>query len=152
MGKLFDKDYQGSRRGPSFKTMLLDGLREESTLKLRANASKESAERAFIAHVATRALNPKDKNSHILLQELLKKCYPAHKATLPLMDIPIDIKLPPAEQCDQIIAAIASGDIAADVGQCLTAIIRDRYTILEISELQDKMRELEIALTGVTNE
>ena len=103
-------------RGRAFKTLLLEVLREESMIGLKKKSTKDEANKAFIKHVANRALNIEDPNSAMLLKELITKSYPSLKPTLEKSSFDLRENGTDLEKANDVLRAISNGDLAPDVG------------------------------------
>lgn len=133
-------------RGRAFKTLLFEVIREESLLDLKENATRDEAEKAFISHAAQRAFNSSDPSSNTVLNEFLKRTFPPLKQTQEAVSFNFPVDGTPAEKAISVVEAISNGDIPADVGQTIIAIIKDAVVIEESTDLKARIEELEKAL------
>ena len=140
----FTADKQPSkRRTKSFKTKLLNAIRENALLEMGANAKPEEIEAAFLSHVSARAFNPEDMASSALLKELLSKSYSSVKATMPEVEFDFPENGEPKDQAAAVMKAIANGDIPPDVGQIFISSIKSMLDIEEITDLKARIEQLE---------
>ena len=147
----FDEDTQPEkRRGRSFKTLLLESIREKSRLDLTPKSSKEDAEKAFIDHCATRAFNPDDNASGTILKEFLNKSFPGLKSTLEKIKFDFPEDGTPTQKSLAVVQAISNGALPADVGQTIIGIIKDSVVIEEGTDLKDRIESIEKAM-GLDN-
>lgn len=133
-------------RGKSFKTLLLDVIREESLLELNASSTKEQADKAFIKHAATRAFTTSDPNSAMLLKEFMSKSYPSLKPTLERFSFSFPKSGTDSQKALSIVEAISSGELPPDVGQLVMSIIKDNSVIEANSDLKDRIEQIEKSL------
>lgn len=147
----FGKDSQPkNRRGKSQKTIILEAIREQSLIGLSPDATRDEVEKAFIAHTASRALNPNDKQSSMLLGILWNKGWKNIKTSNDCVEFDFNEKAKPAEQAAQILKAASSGQIPPDVANIFIQSIASMLKIEEITEIQRRLEELEKAM-GVSN-
>lgn len=132
-----------ARRGKSFKNKLLDVIREESLLDVKKGASNEVAEKAYITHLAKRAFDSEDPQSHILLKETLAKSYPSLKSALPAINFDLPDDASPMQKADAVFNAIATGSIPPDVGAMLISAAKSTIDIEIGTELKDRIEKLE---------
>ncbi len=139
----FSSENQPRGRGKSFKSKLIDVIREESLLDLSPSAGIEATERAFIKHLALRAFNLDDKDSNTLLKELINKTYPTLKAALPeyKFDLPEDST--PARKAEAVFSAIAEGNIPPDVGNMLIQAAKGMVEIELGTEVKARIEAIE---------
>lgn len=143
----FSKDSQPKqRRGKSFKSLLMEVIREESLVGLTKSSTKEDASKAFIKHVAKRAFNPEDQNSAMLLKELLTKSYPSLKPTLERFEFTFPKDGTDSQKSMAVLEAISSGDLPPDVGQMVMGIIKDNSVIEANTDLKDRILQIEKSL------
>jgi hypothetical protein len=138
-------------RGKSFKTKMLDAIREHSLLKLPKGATPAQAEQAFIMHVAKRAFKADDPSSAMLLKEFLSKSYPGLKATLEKFVFDFPTEGTDVDKASAILSAVSTGALPPDVGQLLVGIIKDGSIIEANTDLKDRLSAIELSL-GLTNE
>lgn len=150
MGKsstTFDKDNRPIRgRGKSFKSKLLDVIREESLIGATPKTSKEDAERIYLTHFAKRAFDVDDSASPTLSKELLNKSYPSLKSTMPLVEFDFNIESTPVQQANQILDAASKGLIPPDVAQVFITTIASMMRIEEITDISNRLSDIEKAL------
>jgi hypothetical protein len=130
------------QRGRSFKNKLLDVIRNESLLELDG-ASPETAENAYLKHLATRAFDSDDPASPTLLKELLNKSYPGLKATMPDVTFTLPDDASPVEKAEAILKAVSDGDIPPDVGALLIQAAKHTIDIEMATELKERMKKIE---------
>lgn len=151
------KPGQVLRQGPRGKTklsLLLDGIKEQSLLSVRKNASKSEVEKAFLVHLAARALDKDDPASGQLLTNLLTRVYPVTKPTLPAMDIGIDMNDTPSDMSRKILIAAGQGLIPVDVADLMMNMVKNKIHVDEKSDMPARIELLEkqMSVTGVTKE
>ncbi|CAM0106080.1 hypothetical protein VPH234P9_0060, partial [Vibrio phage 234P9] len=142
----FGKDSQPvKRRGKSQKTIILDAIRENAMLDVAADATNEDVERAFIAHTAERAFNPKDKASSMLLGILWNKGWKSIKPTSECVQFEFDEGATPTQQAAQILKAASEGVIPPDIAKIFIEAISTTLRIKEVTELEARLAALEEA-------
>lgn len=130
-------------RGRSKFSVLLEVIKENSMLDLTPDATKEEANKAFMRHVASRALEPSDPVSGQLLSNLVSRCFPAIKPVLPECDIGFDDGDTMDQMAEKILAASGSGAISPDIGAVLMGLLKDKAIINEKGEIMRRLEELE---------
>jgi Lhr-like helicase len=130
-------------RGKAFKTLLLEVLREESMIGLKKKATKDEANKAFIKHIANRALNIEDPNSAMLLKELITKSYPSLKPTLDKINFEFRADGTDLQKANDVLKAISTGKIPPDVGGLVMGVIKDNSVIEANTELAERIEALE---------
>lgn len=75
---------------------------------------------------------------------LLSRCLPAVKAQFLAVDFPLDPNLTSAQQATQILDAIASGRISADVGNSLIDAVIKIYSVKQFEMIEDRLTVLEM--------
>lgn len=131
-------------RGKSFKTLLMEVIKEESMIGLGEGSTKEQANKAFIKHIAKRAFaGEADPNSAMLLKEFLTKSYPSLKPTLERFNFDFPKNGTDSDKAMAILEAISSGDLPPDVGQMVMGIIKDNSVIEANTDLKDRIMALE---------
>ena len=130
-------------RGKAFKTLLLEVLREESMIGLKKKSTKDEANKAFIKHVANRALNIEDPNSAMLLKELITKSYPSLKPTLDKITFDFRADGSDLEKANDVLNAISTGNIPPDVGVLIMSVIKDNSVIEANTILTERIEALE---------
>ncbi len=142
----FDEDNQPKERKPrgkSFKTLLLETIRDKSQLDLSPKSSKEDAEKAFIDHCAARAFNPDDNASGTILKEFLNKSFPGLKSTLEKIHFDFPEDGTPTQKSLAVVQAISNGSLPADIGQIVIGIIKDSVLIEEGTDLKKRIEAIE---------
>jgi len=133
-----------TKRGRSFKSLLMEVIKEESMLDLLPGATKEQADKAFIKHIAKRAFSGGvDPNSAMLLKEFLTKSYPSLKPTLERFQFNFPKDGTDSQKAMSILEAISTGDLPPDVGQMVMGIIKDNSVIEANTDLKDRIMALE---------
>lgn len=135
-------------RGMSNKNRVLDGIRKSSMSLLSEDATRDEAEIAFFKKVADRAFNDDDKDSGMLLKFLGDKGWSSMKPTLGSVEFDFDEKAEPHEQASQVMAAAARGEISPDVAQMFVASIANMLKINEITEIRERLEQIEKQLGG----
>lgn len=130
-------------RGRSKFSLLMDVIKENSMLDLAPSATQEEAQKAFMKHVASRALEPSDPVSGQLLSNLVSRCFPAIKPVLPECDIGFDDGDTMDQMAEKIMAASGSGAISPDIGAVLMGLLKDKAIISEKGEIMRRLEELE---------
>lgn len=136
-------------RGKSFKTKLLDAIRENSLLDLPVGSTRAQAEQAFIMHVAKRAFDSADQNSAMLLKEFLSKSFPGLKPTLEKFTFDFPVDETDVKKASAILDAVSTGTLPPDVGQLLVGIIKDGSIIEANTDLKERIAAIELSL-GLT--
>lgn len=130
-------------RGKSFKTKLLEVIREESLIGASPKTTLEEAEKLYLTHFAKRAFDVDDNASGTLGKELLSKSYPSLKSTMPTVDFEFSAESTPLEQANQILKAAADGIIPPDVAQIFITSIASMMKIDEITEIANRLTAIE---------
>lgn len=147
----FSEDRQPDRRrGKSFKNLLFDVIREESLLDVKRGATREEAEKAFINHAAQRAFNPNDQSSATVLNEFMKRSFPALKQVAEPVKFDLPLESTPKQKADAIWHAVSIGNMSTDIAKDLISMIKDQVSIEEFTELKLRLEEIEKAM-GVHN-
>jgi hypothetical protein len=134
-------------RGKSFKTLLMEVIKDESMLDLKKSSTKEDADKAFIKHIAKRAFaGNADQNSAMLLKEFLTKSYPSLKPTLERFQFTFPKDGTDSQKALAILDAISSGELPPDVGQLVMSIIKDNSVIEANTDLKDRITQIEKSL------
>ena len=132
-----------NRRGRSFKTKLLEVIREESMIGSSPEDSPDKAEKLFISNMAKRAFDLNDLAGATLLKELLSKTYPSLKSTMPNVKFEFSPESTPSTQAGQILKAAAEGELPPDVAQIFISSIASMMKIEEVTELSRRLAEIE---------
>lgn len=130
-------------RGRSKFSLLLEVIKESSMLELTPSATQEQAQKAFMKHVASRALSPDDPVSGQLLSSLINRCFPAIKPVMPECDIGFANGDSIDDMAAKILAAAGSGTVSPDVAAALMGLLKDKAIINEKGELMRRLEELE---------
>lgn len=132
----FTADRQPTRRrGKELRTRILEAIKEETKLN----------EKGFYKQVAKMAISNGDT---VMMKELLTRIAPATKPIAPAVQFDFPEAGTPSQQADAVIVAVATGKVSPDVGQQLVAMIRGKLDVLEISELADRLAQVEKALAA----
>ncbi|MDN7913695.1 hypothetical protein [Burkholderia cepacia] len=132
----FSADRQPTkRRGKEQRTKILDAIKEETKLN----------EKGFYKAVAKKALTEGDT---LMMKELLTRVAPAAKPVAPAVQFDFPEDGTPVQQVDAVLLAVAAGKVSPDVAQQLVNMIRAKLDVLEISELADRLGQVEKALAA----
>lgn len=134
-------------RGKSKFTLLMEVIKDNSLIGLSPNATTEEANKAFLAHVASRAFDVDDPASGTLLSHLLARCIPAIKAVLPDQDIGFEEQDTVEDIAHRIVATTAVGGMPPDVAAVFMSVLKDKVAIEEKGELIERLTKLEEALS-----
>lgn len=135
-------------RGRSAKTLILEMFRENSLLELNGKSTKEEAEKAFLKHIATRAIDPEDSNSGMCLNLLANKGWPNLKSSNETVEFDFDREALPHIQAGQVMFAAANGLIPPDIANTFIQSIKAMIDIEEYIDLKARIEKLEKALSG----
>ena len=130
-------------RGRSKFSLLLEVIKESSMLDLTPSATQEQAQKAFMKHVASRALSPGDPVSGQLLSSLINRCFPAIKPVMPECDLGFASGDTIDDMAAKIVSAAGSGTVSPDVAAALMGLLKDKAIINEKGELMRRLEELE---------
>lgn len=130
-------------RGRSKFSLLMDVIKENSMLELTPKATQEEAQKAFMKHVASRALEPADPVSGQLLSSLINRCFPAIKPVMPECDLGFSDGDSIDDMAAKIVSAAGSGTVSPDVAAALMGLLKDKAIINEKGELMRRLEELE---------
>lgn len=83
-----------------------------------------------------------------LLTLVLNRIEPPLKAIAPMVEFDFDPNAKPHEQANQILKAVATSQIAPDIGQMFVGSIKSMIDIEEYTDLKDRIEKLEKALAG----
>lgn len=144
---VFSEEIQpNKRRGKSFKNKILDVVREESLIGANPGMCDAEVERMYLTHFAKRAFDVDDNASATLSKELLSKSYPSLKSTMPLVEFEFTENAKPVDQAAQILKAASEGAIAPDIAQIFIYSITSMMKIDEVTEIAERLSEIEKAL------
>lgn len=130
-------------RGRSKFSVLLEVIKEESMIGLNPKATQEEAQKAFLRHVAERALNPDDMVSGQLLNSLINRCFPSIKPVMPECDVGIEDGDSIDVMAEKIVSAAGSGAVSPDVASMLMGLLKDKAIINEKSDIIKRLEALE---------
>lgn len=130
-------------RGRSKFSVLLEVIKENSMIGLTPDATQEDANKAFMRHVASRALEPSDPVSGQLLSNLVSRCFPAIKPVMPECDLGFANGDSIDDMAAKIVSAAGSGTVSPDVAAALMGLLKDKAIINEKGELMRRLEELE---------
>lgn len=139
----FEQGQDKPGRGRSFRTKLLDVIREESLIGANKETSKENTEKLYIKHLAVRAFDISDPASATLSKEMLNKSYPSLKSTVPLVEFEFDVGATPSVQASQVLNAASCGRIPPDTAQIFISSIASMMKIEEVTEIADRLSAIE---------
>ncbi len=143
----FGPDYQPeNRRHKSFKTLLLQTLKEQALVECGEDATRDEMELAFIGSIARRAYDLKDPSSGMLLKEMLVRAYPALKPTMPLIEFEFDRSGSVGEQVAQILQAASSNQVPPDVANIFVQTLKAAIDIEAATDLKARIEHLESVL------
>lgn len=125
-------------RGKGKKTLMLDAIRAEY-----------KTEKEYLQAVVNKSLTPEINPTLVSL--VVNRIEPPMKSTLPKINFEFDVNLKPHEQVLQIVKATADGQIIPEAAQILINGITSVMKIKEISDLEDRIKELE-GVAGVAEE
>lgn len=130
-------------RGRSKFSVLLEVIKEESMIGLTPKSTQEEAQKKFLHHVASRALNPEDLVSGQLLNSLINRCFPAIKPVMPECDIGIEDGDSIDVMAEKILSAAGNGSVSPDVASVLMGLLKDKAIINEKSDILKRLEALE---------
>jgi hypothetical protein len=133
----FSKENQPKERkarGKSERTKLLEAFKREGR-----------TEEGFYQVMVEQAFTSEDNFAR---GEVFKRLYPVAKATLPPCEFKFNAKGTAAQKANDILSAISTGDLPADVGLSLITAMASVIKIEEVTELEERIKALE----EVTNE
>ncbi|WP_283279099.1 hypothetical protein [Burkholderia cenocepacia] len=117
------------------RTKILEAIKEQTKLN----------EKGFYKAIAQRALVDGDT---LMMKELLTRVAPAAKPVAPAVQFEFPEEGTPVQQVDAVLRAVAAGKVSPDVAQQLVNMIRAKLDVLEISELADRLAQVEKALAA----
>jgi hypothetical protein len=121
----------------------------KKTLMLEAVRATYGTEKEYFQAIVNSSLTPEINST--LVAQVLQRIEPPMKATLPVINFEFDVTLKPHEQVLQIVKATANGEIIPEAAQILINGITSVMKIKEISDLEDRIKDLE-GLAGVNEE
>lgn len=130
-------------RGRGKFSVLLEVIKEASMIGLTPKSTQEDAQKAFLLHLAQRALNPEDMVSGQLLNSLVNRCFPPIKSVMPEYDVGIDDNDSIDDIAEKILRAAGGGCIPPDAAAILMGVLKDKAIINEKGELMRRIEELE---------
>lgn len=116
-------------RGKSERTKILEAME-------RTGYTVEG----FYDLLVERAHNPEDPFSY---GELLKRLSPIQKAVMPSYSFELDPNLNHHEQAQQVVKAVSSGELPADVGTMIIGGITSMLKIKEVTDFEERLKALE---------
>ncbi|MDR8102464.1 hypothetical protein KPB04_12070 [Burkholderia cenocepacia] len=122
-------------RGKEMRTKILEAIKEQTKLN----------EKGFYKAIAEKALVGGDT---LMMKELLTRVAPAAKPVAPAVQFEFPEDGTPVQQVDAVLRAVAAGKVSPDVAQQLVNMIRAKLDVLEISELADRLAQVEKALAA----
>lgn len=138
-------------RGRAKKTLILEAIKAASLMDTTPESTQEETEKAFFTHIAKQAANPESENSNMCLKLLADKGWASIKPTMEYVEFTFDEEAKPHVQAAQVMKAASSGQIPPDVAQSFIGSIAAMLKIEEVTELKDRLSEIEKAL-GISNE
>lgn len=131
----FSKENQPrNRRGKSERTKLLEAFE-------RKNKTPEQ----FYDNMVELAFDSEDNFAR---SEVFKRMYPVAKATMPESEWEYPVTGTPLQKADAIYKAISDGDLAPDVGLALISALTNLIKIQEVTDLEDRIKQLEALQDG----
>ena len=133
-------------RGPNKRTLILDAIIEAGLAGVDKNADRITAERAVFSYMAIAAFNPTKEQAVIskeCLNHLMNKGWASVKPSMEPVNFEFDESAKASVQASQIMAAISDGSVSPDVGATLINSMANMLKIIEITELEDRIKALE---------
>ena len=128
----FDKDNQPKQRKPRGKS--------ERTKILESFKRCGKTENGFYDLLTEKAFNPEDQFS---FKELLSRLSPIPKAVAPLIKFSLRKDGTVSEKIDDILEAIANGELPPDMGHQLMASMQVGYKVKDLSDFEEQLQALE---------
>jgi methanogenic corrinoid protein MtbC1 len=126
----------GNTRGKATLTKYLRALKQ-------ANGWDEHD---LMVHVVTQAFVANDREYRDIF---FKHCYSAPKPQSQPVEFQYDRSAAYHEKCEVILEAVSKGEIAPDVGQDLIASIKHISQVKEITDLEQRLHDLEDLIRGM---
>lgn len=142
------------RRGRGKQALILEAIKEKALLGLSKDSSNDDAEKAVFSFLAESAFNPTADTavvSNTSLNHIMKKGWPDIKPVMPSVEFTLNSK-DPHGQAMEIIKAVSDGTLAPDVANTLITSLSSMLKIEEMTELKDKVDELQKAMEKLLNE
>lgn len=140
MPKQFSIDYQPEKRkgrGPGWRTLIIRELEKRG-----------ESEETFISYAIGRAIDKDDKQSGLLLKELITRLAPIHKASAEPVKFDYPEDGTDTEKIDAIIKATSDGEIPPDLAKTIVDMIATRLDVLDRTELIKRLEKIEQALSA----
>lgn len=137
--RLFGPDFQPPKRGQDKRTLILEAIKQAALLPLPPDATKADIERAFFARIAATALNDEHKDSGVCKQALLDRGWAKVKPEAVTVLFEYDKDATPADNAKSILEAASQGLMSIEDATKLMGAIKDTITIVESTELHDKV-------------
>lgn len=133
-GTQFSADRQpNNRRGKSKSTLIEEALKRKSlTIE------------DFYDKIISQALGGEVQ----LMKEVLIRLHPTSKQTAPLINFQYPENGTPVEKIEAIIKAVSTGEIPPDIGKQVVDIIKIGIDVQEVTELMERVANLEKMLSG----
>lgn len=133
-------------RGKNKRTLILDAIIEKGLVGVSKDATRTEAEKAVFSFMASAAFNPTKDEASIskeCLNHLMNKGWASVKPSMESVDFELDENASKSVQASQIMHAISTGDLPPDVGATLINSMANMLKIIEITELEDRIKALE---------
>ncbi|MFM7009222.1 MAG: hypothetical protein ACKO0Z_07840 [Betaproteobacteria bacterium] len=139
MGGQFSSTRQPTkRRGKGARALIIEALK-------RAGKS-ETAALDRLVEIAFDDESPAMQSMLVRICEILA---PVGKPSFQNIEFDLNTKLSPVEQVRQVLKAVSDGEIPADIGATVVAIIKDGMVVQDISEIAKDLEELKKWRSGV---
>lgn len=146
-----DKRAQMPPRGRNKRTLILEAIKEESLLMANPDMDNSEVEKCFFKHVAKQAANPESEHFGLCLKLLADRGWAALKPSSEMIEWTHDTAASIPDQASQIMTGISKSKIPPDVGISLITAMASVLKIEEVTEIKDRLSEMEKAL-GISNE
>lgn len=146
-GKKFGEDNpppkspRNQKRGPQFRTLLLQALQTVKVKQLNAEGQMEEVtltEELFIQRGLQLAW--KDPSMY---RDILARLIPYQRPTMPHFEFDFDPTWTPNQRIDAIMVAVAKGEIPIDAAHALIDIFKKGAEVQEISGILERLDEIE---------
>lgn len=139
----FSKDNQPAaekkKRGKDQRTLMLEALERNSF-----------SEEDFWNKVIQAAMAEKESfNQRAMIQEVLLRLSPIPRSVAPTYEFDWDNAASPADKIDRLVAAVAAGEIPADIANMLATTIKSGMDVREVTELAERMEALEKLIASI---
>jgi len=135
-------------RGKERRTIILEAMRDSNSFGALESDTVAEVENKYWKHICDISVDKDHPDRQMFAKVISDKVAPNFKPSLERVKFDLDTTKSSSEQSEQILKAIASGEVPADVGKMLIEAIASIVKIDEYTELKDRIDNLEGVLNG----